>query len=75
MKEHHVSIWFLIGLQFTLYGVLILGAGIYAWVNPPPPELQLVLANLHAGVWLGGVMLILGLFYTWKFWPRKTGGG
>ena len=72
MKETHVSIWFLIGLQLTIYGVLILGAGIYGWLNPSAPGQQLVLADLHAGVWLGGVMLILGLFYSWKFWPRPV---
>jgi hypothetical protein len=71
MKEHHVSIWFLIGLQFTIYGVLILGAGVYEWLNPAAPGAQLVLAELHAGVWLGIIMLLMGIFYTWKLWPKK----
>ena len=71
MKEiHTISIWFFIGLQLAIYGVLIGGAGIYGWLNPGAPDQQLVLANLHAGVWLGGAMLLLGCFYGWKFWPR-----
>jgi len=72
MKEHHVSIWFLIGLQLTIFGVLIAGAGIYGFFFPPPPEQQTVLANLHAAIWWGGIMLVLGLVYTFKFWPTKT---
>jgi hypothetical protein len=72
MKENHVSIWFLIGLQLTIFGVLISGSGIYNYFVPPPPEQQTVLANLHAAIWWGAIMLVLGLFYTYKFWPRKT---
>ncbi len=74
MKEHHVSIWFLIGLQLALYGVLIGGAGIYGFFFPPPPEQQTILSHLHAGIWWGAIMLALGLFYTLKFFPvsRKT---
>jgi hypothetical protein len=71
MKEHHVSIWFLIGLQLSIFGVLISGAGIYGLLYPPPPEAQTVLGELHSGIWWGGIMLLLGLFYTFKFWPRK----
>ncbi len=70
MKERHVSIWFMIGLQLTIYGVLIVGAGIYDWVNPAAPEAQVVLSNVHAGIWLGLVLFVLGLFYTVKFRPR-----
>ncbi|MCE0522919.1 MAG: hypothetical protein LV480_08405 [Methylacidiphilales bacterium] len=70
MKEHHVSIWFLIGLQLAIYGLLITGAGIYGLISPPPPEQQTVLAEWHASIWWGGLMLILGVFYTVKFRPK-----
>ena len=30
-----ISIWFFIGLLLLLYGVLILGAGIYEYFDPP----------------------------------------
>lgn len=72
MKESHVSIWFLIGLQLTIFGVLITGSGIYELVVPPPPGQQTVLSNLHPAIWWGAIMLILGLVYTFKFWPRKS---
>jgi hypothetical protein len=69
MKEHHVSIWFLIGLQLSIYGALIVGAGIYVLYYPP--EQATVLENLHPAIWWGAIMLALGLFYTLKFRPRN----
>jgi hypothetical protein len=72
MKEHHVSIWFLIGLQLSIFGVLITGAGIYGFFFPPPPEQETILANLHAAIWWGAIMFVLGVFYTVKFWPKKN---
>ena len=69
MKEQRISIWFLIGLQLSLYGVLIVGAGIYQFYFPSiaPP----VLENLHPAIWWGAIMLGLGLFYSIAFRPRK----
>jgi hypothetical protein len=69
-KPGMVPIWFLIGLLLTAYGVLITAAGVYREVAPPaqPP----VLANLHAGIWWGLLILAIGLFYCWHFQPRKT---
>jgi hypothetical protein len=69
MKEHHVSIWFLIGLQLFIYGVLIVGSGIYGLYYPP--DQPTVLASLHPAIWWGAVMLVLGLFYTVKYRPRN----
>ncbi len=72
MKEHSVSIWFLIGLQLALYGVLITGAGIYQYFNPPAQ--RTVLFVLHAGIWWGAFMLVAGIFYTVAFRPKRNGG-
>jgi hypothetical protein len=69
MKENHVSIWFLIGLQLAIFGVLISGAGVYAYYYPSTT--QTVLGDLHPAIWWGIIMLLLGSFYTFKFWPRK----
>ncbi len=65
-----LTIWFFIGILLTCYGVLILGAGVYELYVPPvnPP----VLANLHTGIWWGGILLIIGLFYFIKFYPKKS---
>jgi len=70
MKEHSVSIWFLIGLQLALYGLLITGAGIYQYFNPPAQPT--VLFELHSGIWWGALMLIAGLAYSIAFRPRKS---
>ena len=60
-----ISIWFFIGVLLVVYGVLIFGAGIYGLSHPP----QVVKAELHAGVWWGMLLLVLGGFYTVRFRP------
>jgi hypothetical protein len=67
-KSGMISIWFFIGVLLVAYGVLILGAGIYELVVPE--SAPTVLAELHAGIWWGGLILALGGFYTWRFYPR-----
>jgi FtsH-binding integral membrane protein len=69
MKENHVSIWFLIGLQLAIFGLLITGAGIYGYYYPP--ENPTVLGELHPAIWWGAIMLILGIFYTIAFRPKR----
>ena len=64
-----LSIWFFIGLLLLAYGVLIFGAGIYELSNPP--EHLVVLGNLHAGIWWGALLTVLGLIYTLKFKPGR----
>ena len=64
-----ISIWFFVGVLLLVYGVLICGAGIYGMSNPS--ERAVVLSELHAGVWWGGVLILLGAFYTIKFYPKK----
>ncbi len=66
------SIWFFIGLSLLVNGVLILGAGIYQIINPPPPGAQVVLFQLHAGVWWGGLLTLIGGFYTWHYAPSRA---
>jgi hypothetical protein len=64
-----ISIWFFIGLLLLAYGILIFGAGIYELSNPP--EHPVVMANLHAGIWWGALLTVLGLIYTVKFKPGR----
>ena len=64
-----ISIWFFIGALLLAYGLLICGAGIYELMSPP--EHPVVLAGLHAGVWWGALLIVLGAIYTIKFSPRK----
>jgi hypothetical protein len=64
-----LSIWFFVGVLLLAYGVLILGAGLYEFVSPP--SRQVVLGELHAGVWWGALLIVLGAFYTFHFAPRR----
>ena len=75
-RKHFISIWFFIGLLLGVYGILILGSGIYELVSPPAIEAQHgiardVMANLHAGIWWGALLLALGLVYSIQFRPGK----
>ena len=65
-----ISIWFFIGVSLAVNGALILAAGIYQLLNPPLHP-GVVLFNLHAGVWWGAVLLVLGLVYCFKFAPTR----
>jgi len=67
----HISIWFFIGVLLTVYGALILAYGIFELATGQTANV--VLANLHAPVWWGGLMLLLGLFYGLKFRPGRNG--
>jgi hypothetical protein len=64
-----ISIWFFIGVLLTVYGVMILCYGI--WELMTGNIANVVLANLHAPVWWGAIMLLLGLFYSLRFRPGK----
>jgi hypothetical protein len=65
----HISIWFFIGVLLLIYGVLILGSGIADLVSPP--QNPVVLFELHAGVWWGAVMVVLGILYSYLFSPWR----
>lgn len=67
--EHQVPIWFFIGGLLLIYGLIITGTGIYLWVNPPPVSEQVHLFKLHADVWWGCLLVVVGLFYSIRFNP------
>ena len=73
MEQKHdleISIWFFIGVLLVIYGVLILGAGIYDLFYPP--SIEVVLAKLHASLWWGAVILVMGIVYTKVFMPHRS---
>jgi hypothetical protein len=74
--KHFISIWFFIGLLLTVYGVLILGSGLYELSSPPAAGAQggvesNVMPYLHAAIWWGGLLLASGLTYVIGFRPGK----
>jgi hypothetical protein len=56
-------------VSLAFNGAVIFLQGIYELVSPP--EHQVVLYNLHANVWWGAVLLILGLFFSLRFSPAR----
>jgi succinate dehydrogenase hydrophobic anchor subunit len=60
MKSGHISIWFFIGVLLTVYGALILGYGLFELETGQTANV--ILADLHAPVWWGALLLALGLF-------------
>jgi hypothetical protein len=64
-----ISIWFFIGILVLFYGLLIAGAAFYELAVPP--EHPVVLSNLHAGIWWGLLLILLGGWYTLHFKPKR----
>ena len=69
-RQGMISIWFFIGALLLLYGILITGAGLYELSNPPVHPV--VHQELHAGIWWGALLLVLGIFYSVKFRPGRS---
>lgn len=69
--RHHrmLPVWFFIGVLLLVYGVIILVTSLNYLHRPN----NVVLANYHAGIWGGVVLILLGGVYTLKFWPRRRG--
>jgi hypothetical protein len=67
--DHQIPIWFFIGGLLALYGLIIAASGVYLWIVPPAR--QMALAHLHADVWWGLLMLVVGLVYLIRYWPQR----
>ena len=70
MHSGRISIWFFIGVLLTVYGALIAGYGVVEVSTGQTAPV--ILANLHAPLWWGGLLLALGLFYAIKFRPGRS---
>jgi hypothetical protein len=65
-----ISIWFFIGISLAVNGALIFTAGIYQLLVPPANP-GIVLYQLHANVWWGALLFIVGLVYCVRFAPKR----
>jgi hypothetical protein len=79
-SEHQVPIWFFISAILLIYGLLIVGAGVYGLCTPTDVQRQLQhdwkdapWYFLHPGLWWGTVMTLWGLFYCIRFNPFRAG--
>lgn len=66
-RHHIIPVWFFVGILLLVYGAAIFVSGLSEWSHPPGT----VLASLHAPVWWGGLMVVLGGVYCLAFRPRK----
>ncbi|MGO8759855.1 MAG: hypothetical protein ACLQG3_17185 [Terracidiphilus sp.] len=57
-------------MLLVVYGVLILGYGIFEWTTGYNSGVQL--AVLHTPVWWGALLTALGLVYVVKFRPGRA---
>lgn len=73
MVGRSISIWFFIGVLLLVYGVLILGAGV--WELEHPTAAPVVLAGRHMAIWWGAGLLLLGLFYSIRYRPGRWESG
>ena len=67
-KHHIIPVWFFVGLLLLIYGVMIFASGLANWSHPPE---CVELANLHAPVWWGALLIVLGVIYCAKYYPRN----
>jgi hypothetical protein len=68
-SDRSISIWFFIGLALLVNGLLITGAGLYEFFSPP--EFPVVLHQLHANLWWGGLLLLIGAASCYHYAPRS----
>ena len=70
MSEKHeiIPVWFFVGVLLLVYGILIMGSGLAEWSHPP----NTVLSELHAPVWWGGLLILVGALYCIKFQPKRS---
>jgi hypothetical protein len=66
-KQHVIPVWFFVGLLLEIYGILIFASGVAEWSNPS----NTVLADLHAPVWWGALLAIIGAIYVLAFRPGR----
>jgi len=72
MHEGGISIWFFIGGCLMVIGALILGTGVMELVHPPALDQRVVLYELHAPIWWGGLLFVLGVSYCLHFRPGRV---
>ena len=71
MHEDGISIWFFVGISLLVIGGLIFLAGVYQLIFPPIID-RVVLYELHAPVWWGALLLLVGIVYSVKFRPARS---
>ena len=66
-RQAIIPVWFFVGVLLAIYGVLIFASGIAEWSNPGP----VVLGSMHAPVWWGALLTVIGAIYCAAFRPGR----
>jgi hypothetical protein len=66
-RHHMLPVWFFIGILLTVYGFIILTTALVDFSQPT----TVVLAQYHPGLFGGILLLLIGGFYTFWFWPGR----
>ena len=72
--DHHmIPVWFFVGVILLIYGIIILGTGIYEFSSPPLEALaNMPPAVRHPAVWWGALLTVIGAIYVYLYMPRKS---
>ncbi len=66
-ETHMLPVWFFVGVLLAIYGVIILVMAVLDFNQTS----QAVLAEYHPGLFGGVLLILLGGFYTFWFWPGR----
>ena len=66
-EAHMLPVWFFVGVLLAIYGVIILVMAVLDFNQTS----QAVLAEYHPGLYGGVLLIVLGGFYTFWFWPGR----
>jgi hypothetical protein len=66
-KKQPITIWFLCGIILCVYGVTLIGAGIYNIAHPP----AVLEAHLHLDLWWGFLLVAVSLVFLIHQRPGK----
>jgi len=61
-----IPVWFFVGVLLAIYGALILASGLWELSQPS----RTILGELHAPIWWGALLTIVGSLYAWIFRPK-----
>ena len=62
-----IPVWFFVGILLIIYGLVIFISGIYWFINP----IDIIIGYLHADIWWGLLMMIIGSYFLIKNYHRK----
>jgi hypothetical protein len=68
-EQRQIPIWFFIGGLLLNYGIIITVIGVVHLFVPAPQHLKLT--DLHADLWWGILLTVLGSFYVFHFAPWR----